>query len=239
VADVEYAGTISMITRIEPSDEDTDICPKMGELLPKTTIGLIAPNIAIQLGKQDLEGFVAKFITEFEKLSGRELMIYTSAGFWNSYMPLTSWAKYKKLWVANYTTAAEPLMPNDWEPKKNPGKYPYKLWQKLADKDGLGAKYGAQSRDIDINFSYGDAVWFKETFGVEPLPELAPPPPPPPPVPVPTMYKVISVGWANLRDADGRDIGDIKTGSTVIPVGEDDTRIHVDGWLNKGSVKKV
>ena len=56
-----------------------------------------------------------KAVKRLRELTGHQPIIYTSAGFWN-YNTLTTpdWAAACPLWVANYTTAAAPLMPRGW-----------------------------------------------------------------------------------------------------------------------------
>jgi GH25 family lysozyme M1 (1,4-beta-N-acetylmuramidase) len=56
-----------------------------------------------------------KMIRRLWDLTGWNPVIYTRAGFWNVYVPvMPDWAKPCPLWVANYTTAATPLIPNGW-----------------------------------------------------------------------------------------------------------------------------
>lgn len=95
--------------------------------------------------------------------------IYTRAGYWN-YRINTSpvWARYP-LHVANYTTAASPVMPRDWAE--------WLLWQWSADGNYQGAKYGVESISVDLNRFAGDynawraACGFNDTFPVPALPE--------------------------------------------------------------------
>ena len=70
-------------------------------------------------------------------------IIYTSAGWWNPHVLRSpNWKAYP-LWVANYTTAAKPLLPADWSQ--------WVFWQWSADGNGQGPAYGAQSASIDLN----------------------------------------------------------------------------------------
>ena len=70
-------------------------------------------------------------------------IIYTSAGWWNPHVWRGPMWKSCPLWVANYTTAAKPLLPADWST--------WVFWQWSADGNGQGPAYGAQSASIDLN----------------------------------------------------------------------------------------
>jgi hypothetical protein len=141
--------------------------------VPKT------PDV-VTLDKQALASFVEKFVREFERISGRQLMIYTSAGFWNTYMPITGWAKVHPLWVACWTTASQPTIPNEWKPPANPNGYPPEFWQYSANGNNLGKIYGVSSRDIDTDRWWGgtDEASFNAKYGTHiiPLPGDTPPP---------------------------------------------------------------
>jgi len=65
-------------------------------------------------------------------------MIYTNPGFFDSQLPLTSWAWRKPLWVAHWTKAAQPRLPEEWSNHKKTWLY----WQHSSGKNGLGALYG-------------------------------------------------------------------------------------------------
>ncbi len=58
---------------------------------------------------------VQQWLDIVEGTTGRKSLIYTSYGFWKYYMDNTqAFTKYP-LWVANYTTKAQPLVPaNNW-----------------------------------------------------------------------------------------------------------------------------
>ena len=97
-----------------------------------------------------------------------DVMIYTGAWWWDgNVMPADKWRKYP-LWVANYTTAAEPYMPRDWKE--------WTIWQHSADGNGLGSKYGADSADIDLNRMKVD-FWNKYIGAPGTPPPVEPPAP--------------------------------------------------------------
>jgi len=68
------------------------------------------------LGREGLNQAVQIFLRELESLTGRRGMIYTSPGFWSSYLPVpvlsqnrlvrgtVDWAVAHPLWLAHYTT---------------------------------------------------------------------------------------------------------------------------------------
>ena len=61
---------------------------------------------------------VRQFLEEVEKISNRKPFIYTSSGFWRSYMTCekrehTDWARFYPLWLAHYT-ALWPNTPYPW-----------------------------------------------------------------------------------------------------------------------------
>ena len=135
------------------------------------------------LSKAELDSWLQKFVNKFEDETGKELMIYTSPGFWNSNMPMTNWAKWRKLWVAHWTTAELPILPDDWTLINNPRTWEF--WQHTAK--GVGREYGASSTCIDLNrYHYGVAE-FNAEYGTDIalLPGSPPPVPDPEPEPEP------------------------------------------------------
>lgn len=126
------------------------------------------------LGKTELESFVVKFIGRFKELTNKDVMIYTSPNFWNTYMPRTNWAKNYLLWNAHWTTADEPILPYDWVKINNPKTWEF--WQYSAKGDG--SMYGAQSRNIDLNRYRYSISQFNATYGtnIKPLPGDEDPP---------------------------------------------------------------
>ena len=195
------------------------------------------------LGKTALAGWLEKFTNRFEQATGKQLAIYTSPGWWNTNMPLTNWAKNRKLWVAHWTTAAQPTLPNEWTAINQPRTWTF--WQYTAKGDG--ALYGAQSKSIDLNRFNGDREAFKAAFGVYPheagVP--VPPPPPPPPVEPPPAelpeYMTVTAGKLNMRHAPV-----VKTDNifAVLPYGtrvkveeRDGDWVKLSAWVSKNYLK--
>jgi len=150
------------------------------------------------LDKQALAGWLEKLVNRYEGVTGKQLAIYSSPGFWNANMPLTNWAKNRRLWVAHWTTAAQPTLPAEWVNINQPRTWTF--WQYAVP--SLGSEYGVSSAKIDLNRFNGDREAFKAAFGVMPHETGAPvPPPPPPPPPVVELPEYVrTTAWAlNLR----------------------------------------
>jgi GH25 family lysozyme M1 (1,4-beta-N-acetylmuramidase) len=156
------------------------------------------------LGKTALESWWQKMYNEFMRLSGlslEKIITYTSPGFLNRVIGLTNWLKLTLLWVAHWTTASQPLRPNEWlVPNK-----PWKLWQWSAT--GKGSDYGVSSRYIDLDRYNGTKTQFYEEFGITP---------PIPPGEDDMLAKVTAVPHLNVRTNPGTnypDVGDLLTNS--------------------------
>lgn len=68
---------------------------------------------------------------------------YTRATWWDQYVRRAAhWAKIP-LWIANYTNAAQPALPKDWQE--------WYIWQYSADGNFLGKDYGVASAHVDLN----------------------------------------------------------------------------------------
>ncbi len=119
-----------------------------------------------------LLGNVRAFMEELQQLSGlpdKKLAIYSRALLWNALKGDHSRFKKFLCWVARYTSKLHPW--NDWpEGRMYPWDEP-DYHQFSADGNGLGAAYGVESRDIDLNrkFVVGD----DSNGEPEPEPEVA------------------------------------------------------------------
>jgi len=184
------------------------------------------------LNKTRMMGWYEKFINRFESITGKTLAIYTSPGFWNSNVEPTNWAKHHPLWVAHWTAAAQPTLPFDWMPKKNPDGYPWTFWQYTAKGDG--ALYGAQSKSIDLNRFNGNVSAFMDAFGV--LPHLPGDPIPPPPPPDEYPRDITLVGNYNLRrtpEIANNLIITLPVGTRLTVEGEDGEWYKVQAYIHK------
>lgn len=66
------------------------------------------------LGVAALQSWTSTFLTTVENLTGRTPIIYCGPYFWRTYLgDSTAFTRYP-LWVAHYTSAAQPLLPGGW-----------------------------------------------------------------------------------------------------------------------------
>jgi lysozyme len=101
-----------------------------------------------------------QFLVEVETILDKKPMLYTSPGYWNihgrnKYTKTfdSKWAYYP-LWIAHYMKTYTPGVskPNELEPWKSNNKT-WTFWQYTNLGDGLA--YGAESKDIDLNWFNG------------------------------------------------------------------------------------
>jgi len=104
-------------------------------------------------------------------------LIYTRGTFWNPNVGNPIWASDYLLWAARYSnTLTGPWSDGRYRP------LPWNMWafwQWSADKNGRGAEFGAESRDIDLNRFNGSLSEFYRWCGWqqdEPEPEPKPEP---------------------------------------------------------------
>jgi lysozyme len=102
-------------THIDPVIQAKVFCETVGEFsnLPP----VIDLEVAGSKGER-LNYKVRQFIEEVEKISSRKPVIYTSSGFWGTYMTCekrdqTDWTRSYPLWLAHYTSLW-PVSPYPW-----------------------------------------------------------------------------------------------------------------------------
>jgi lysozyme len=164
------------------------------------------------------------FCDEFERLSGRRLMIYTSYGFWKAHGTTSlDWLEHK-LWVAHYTTDPEPLVPLPWSA--------WTFWQYTSRGDGPA--YGGEAAYMDLNWYHDTLDAFYTEFGLE--------------EPGPIMDKVIvDVDNLRLRTAPvaGSVLAEMTKGTALTVLerktinGQEWLRVQVDGWAAGWLTKPV
>lgn len=147
-----------------------------------------------------------EFIVRVEDKLNREVMIYTSNGYWKSYGSKDH--KFnKKLWIAYYNyNVSEPPLPEPFDQ--------WLFWQYGLGK-GTGIYYGAESLDLDEDTFNGDDTLFKQFFGEE-LPQKFQPQPPA----EEGTYEVIA-NILNIRSGPGINypiIGKLSKGNLVKPL---------------------
>lgn len=156
--------------------------------------------------KSQLNSMFSKFITRFEEQTSKEIMIYTSAGFFNHYMPLTSYAWRKRLWVAHWTNNQSPTLPKEWS---NHNKS-WSFWQYA--KSPTGHDHGVATKAIMLDRYPGSASAFMNEYKIDELPGYTPPPPPPPTQPDGLQFEAafIDMSIFHLPNATSEIVGEIK-----------------------------
>jgi len=165
------------------------------------------------LKKSDLANLVEKFVKGLEDAIGQAVMIYTSAGFWNQYMPITGWVKHKRLWIASWTSHFEPTLPDEWAV---PGKS-WTFWQWSA-KNQLGQDYGVATKSVDLNRFNGSTNDFLSMYNLTSLPGVLPPVDPPDPPDSGGLLFQVTNPYVHLFDSPSvrsRIAGDLETGDVV------------------------
>ncbi len=97
-------------THIDPVIQAQVFCETVGEF---SSLPPVLDLEAAGSKGERLNYKVRQFLEEVEKLSNRKPLIYTSSGFWRSFMACekrdhTDWARFYPLWIAHYTS----LWPN-------------------------------------------------------------------------------------------------------------------------------
>jgi lysozyme len=107
------------------------------------------------------------FLTEVVNATGKRPIIYTGPGYWAEYgSPDLWWAQFP-LWLAHYKTYT-PIVPKPW--------VGWSFWQYTDEGDGI--RFGAESREIDLNYwvgSYDGLLKFSQSSTIPPItPEVRP-----------------------------------------------------------------
>jgi lysozyme len=102
-------------THIDPVIQAKVFCETVGEFTSLPPV--LDLEVAGSKGER-LNYKVRQFLEEVEKISGRKPIIYTSSGFWCSYMTYekreqTDWTRFYPLWLAHYTSLW-PVSPYPW-----------------------------------------------------------------------------------------------------------------------------
>lgn len=155
----------------------------------QTDGGWVLPPVAdfetTTLNASDTTAWIKLFMEKLQAKIATKLMIYTSAGWWNSHVLRNTWAKNYYLWAAHWTTASTPILPLDWTECF--------FWQYSGDNNGKAAYYGFSGGDPDMDENRCmDAARFNElVYGITPPPE---------PLPDGALYKaVVTADTLNVR----------------------------------------
>lgn len=129
------------------------------------------------LNKTAMHSWVVKFLTYVKERVSNKVGIYTSAGFWNYYLPRTDLGKEYLLWAASWYTNT-PTLPYDWYLINNPNPKLIRAHQYGVYKDAyeLGSK---GDDDIDHNGYLLTINEFNTEFNtnIKPLGTVPIPPP--------------------------------------------------------------
>lgn len=189
------------------------------------------------LNKTELTGWLQKAVMLFEDTVGISPMIYTSPGFWNTNIYRNDWAKNLPLWVAHWTTADNPILPNDWGAINIPK--PWAFWQHSSK--GIGSEYGASSKYIDLNRYHWSLASFNANYNMDLKPLDSAPPLIEDKI-KPLYIAEITVNVLNARAGDGiiySDIGNLLKGTQLPVVEEVGDWQKVELYMHKGYTKKI
>ncbi len=103
------------------------------------------------------------FVSGVEQAVGKQVMIYTAPYYWREFFS-GAHADYfaaRPLWIAHYGVS-RPTVPAPWDT--------WTFWQYSAKGDGL--KFGAESKDLDMDYFNGDLAAFNATFGLARVPTV-------------------------------------------------------------------
>jgi GH25 family lysozyme M1 (1,4-beta-N-acetylmuramidase) len=101
---------------------------------------------------------VQDFIDEFENITGKKLMIYTSMSKWHALIGHNvPWSREHDLWVAHYTTEPQPLMPDSWT------KWTFWQYSKTGHLSG-------HSGDLDLDYFNGNVDELRAYASASPAP---------------------------------------------------------------------
>lgn len=114
-------------------------------------------SVFTMFSTKSLVADVKVWLDKVEELTGKKAIIYTSPGYWNSYMAGALWADDYPLWVAHWTSFPAPLLPSGWDE--------WTMWQWTSQGDG--PDNGAESAYIDLNRFNGDLIDLDELLGEE------------------------------------------------------------------------
>ena len=151
-----WAGYHFYRNSVGPEDQAayfrSEVGAAVGELPPVLDL---EDTASVKLGA--LPSRALRCMQEIERLFGRKPMLYSASWWWNPWMGGGQfWANDYFRWVANYTTAASPLLPSGWSG--------WDVWQYRGDvlQQGFNAK---------IDWNRCDSAWLDQFQPANPIPE--------------------------------------------------------------------
>jgi len=189
------------------------------------------------LRKSEMDNIGAKFIKRYAENVGEELIIRTNGPFFDKNLPLTDWAKHRKLWVVDTSGGDEPAVPREWSKQKPP----WVLWQYSGRENALGAAYGLSSRYVELTRFFGDKKRFNRLFGVM-VTTVEPPKPgerPPQPVSRDAIQFFVDADSVDVHISPGTHfpkVGELEKGDRVALL---DMSAEGDVWIQIADGKWV
>lgn len=144
VVDVEIAPGLTFGQAINSVLEFDDGCGYMGisgMLSAKDVLELVPREAALYFAEE-----VRQCLLHIESLTGKRPILYTSPGFYSSYLDAGDLDEVADLWIAHWTTASNPSIPRDYSV--------WHFWQWTSS--GSGPEWGASSVSIDLDRFNGD-----------------------------------------------------------------------------------
>jgi GH25 family lysozyme M1 (1,4-beta-N-acetylmuramidase) len=173
-----------------PYNYKADANIKLIDLMPETRkdIGVTVkpdrynhhPGV-YSMNSSQVQTSVEKFINRVEANTGTILAIYSGYYYWVQWMsPDPSWLKYP-FWLAWWSAEQYVKVP--------PPFISWWMWQYTGH--GVGAEWGQESKDADLNLYNDTAEAFRQKYYAY---TSQPPTPPTPPPPAHTIHKCITCG---------------------------------------------
>lgn len=154
------------------------------------------------------------FLVEIMRLTGKIPLLYTSPSFWAEHGSSDSWWAQFPLWIAHYY-ASKPKIPAPW--------INWTFWQYTDKGDGL--RYGAESKQLDMNYFNGNAEALANFVSGQPFT--------PPDIP----EQVYVVSASNIRNrpviAESSDVGDLTQGAQLPVIGQEGDWWKVGLYVHK------
>jgi lysozyme len=174
-----------------------------------------------ELSAQEVTDAAAVFIYQVYSRITAWCLLYSRAIWLNTNTKPNDIWDLVDLFIARYINLSGPWSDGKCQPRDFDK---WRFWQKSAGGNGLGSRYGAKSRDIDIDYFNGDQSAFDSYVGVN----------------SPALVKVTSTLAASLRSGpEGSAIGATWRGSVWPVVDVSGDFYKVEGWLHKSKVEKI
>jgi len=166
--------------------------------------------------KSTRQDWTQKYLLNLEGKTGEPAGIYTSAGFWDSYIAISPGntdiprlmnpARPRPLWVANWF-AEKPRLPWDWSVRF--GDECWRFWQDTNRENG--EPFGIPDSTIDGDWFNGTYAEFNALFGTDISAPGEVPGPVPQPDPDTTLIEIAFLGTGSTLNVRASPWGRVKT----------------------------